>query len=184
MSVRHKQEPNYNLTKTEFDHILTGDEIIRLTGCITAKRLDDWEIFGHITPIDLKPGSLHIGSRIYDTGYSFGEIINTLRQENTNEDIIKNIILNFRSIYTQEHMTGDSDSSTTSATYLNNSVNNKEKTSYLKVIAALCSSQGKIDIYSREATGQIKMALQKIGLDLSDDTIKKIKDEVQQVIDR
>ena len=61
------------------------------------------------------------------------------------------------------------------------SFNNKEKMSYLKLISALCNKNGKIDISSREATGKIRAALQTAGFNLDDKTIKKIKDEIQEV---
>lgn len=57
----------------------------------------------------------------------------------------------------------------------------RRKNSYLKIIAALCGTTGKIDPTAREATGKLKAAIEQFGFSLSDDTIRNILKETQLV---
>ncbi|WP_417031667.1 hypothetical protein, partial [Bilophila wadsworthia] len=57
----------------------------------------------------------------------------------------------------------------------------RRKNSYLKIIAALCGTTGKIDPTAREATGKLKAAIEQFGFSLSDDTIRNILKETQSV---
>lgn len=58
----------------------------------------------------------------------------------------------------------------------------RRKNSYLKIIAALCGTTGKINPTAREATGKLKAAIEQLGFSLSDDTIRDILKETQQII--
>lgn len=182
MPSKHKSlQPSSDLTREEFETIVTGNDLIYLSGFLTAHMLRNWALHGYLLPLNLSMHGLFFGDEDMSyQGYRFGEVVNVFRQQAVREDIVQNLISKFRLTYGFTN----SSSKNLSEQNFNNNLNKKEKISYLKVIAALCSCQGKIDILSREATGQIRIALQKIGLDLNDDTIKKIKDEVKHVIDK
>lgn len=61
-------------------------------------------------------------------------------------------------------------------------LNHKAKRSYLAVIAALCNKSQRLDITSSGAVSIIQAEIEKIGLKLGDDTIRKIIKEVQNIM--
>lgn len=60
----------------------------------------------------------------------------------------------------------------------------KAKKSYLTIIAALCNKRLPFDITASSAVSTLKTEIEKIGLTLGEDTIRKIIKEVQGIIDR
>ena len=62
-------------------------------------------------------------------------------------------------------------------------VSPKRRTSYLKVIAALCAKSKPIDVRDRSATNLISREIAHLGLELSDDTIRSILREVRNLED-
>ena len=56
---------------------------------------------------------------------------------------------------------------------IRDSLSTRRKNSYLKIIAALCGTTGKIDPTAREATGKLKAAIEQFGFSLSEDVYKR-----------
>ena len=58
----------------------------------------------------------------------------------------------------------------------------KAKKSYLTIIAALCNKRQPLDITSSSAVSVLKTEIEKIGLTLGEDTIRKIIKEVRDIV--
>ena len=94
------------------------------------------------------------------------------------------IIENY-SIKRRENLLGNENKPTAcQSTEMGEAVTHKARTSYLIIIAALCSKKQQVDITAPSAVSIIRAEIEKIGLRLCDDTIRKIIKEVKDITNK